>query len=213
MKIIITGTTGVGKSTTVDILEEKLKAKNRPVIRIGELVVNSEFFDFYFENLSSWGFLSQISFLLDRFKQWLEVERKINTYVKGAINIFDRHFLDDLIFSELYWIKQNLSQFESSLYKVVYEELLNKLRSSEKIDYLFLLKADFEVVKDRMINRGRSNEINFNTKYWVDLYNKYYNEEVYQTHFKSFSKKMITIDTTTKSPDQVAEEILSYLNK
>ena len=211
MKIIITGTTGVGKSTTVDILESLLKKQNKPVIRIGELVVHSEFFDYFFKNMSSWGYPSQISFLLDRFKQWVEVEKKINNYIPGAVNIFDRHFLDDLIFSELYWVKQNLSNIDSIGYKIIYEELLAKLQVAEKIDYLFLLRADFEVIKDRMIKRGRSNEVSFNTKYWIDLYEKYYDDEKYRNHFQRYAKKMITIDTSHKNPEEVAKEIFNYL--
>jgi len=213
VKIIITGTTGVGKSTAVELLETKLKKSKRPVIRMGELVVKSEFFDYYFENLNEWGFLSQTSFLLDRFKQWIEVEHKINNYFDDAINIFDRHFLDDLIFSELYWIKQTTSNIETIAYKVVYDQLLEKLENAKKIDFLFLLKADFDVISDRMRKRGRENESTFNIKYWKDLYRRYYEDKKYQDHFKKFSKKMITIDTTNKNPQEVADEIISYLIK
>ncbi len=213
MKIIITGTTGVGKSTTVEILERKIQKKNVPVIRIGELVVDSEFFDYYFNNMSGWGFLSQTSFLLDRFKQWLEVENKINNYVSGAVNIFDRHFLDDLIFSDLYWVRQSISHIDTLSYKIIYNELLSKLKDSEKIDYFFLLKADFETIKTRMLGRGRENEVSFNEKYWIDLYNKYYTIPYYQQHFKDYSERMITIDTKNKKPEIVAQEIFSYIEK
>ncbi len=213
MKIIITGTTGVGKSTTVEILENKIQKRNVPVIRIGELVVDSEFFDYYFNDMSGWGFLSQTSFLLDRFKQWLEVENKINNYVKGAVNIFDRHYLDDLIFSDLYWVRQSISHLDSLSYKIIYDGLLNKLKASEKIDFFFLLKADFETIKSRMIGRGRENEISFNEKYWMDLYDKYYEIPYYQEHFKNYSKKMIVIDTKDKSPEMVSQEIFSYIEK
>ncbi len=212
MKIIITGTTGVGKSTVVELLETKLKKSKRPVIRMGELVVNSEFFDYYFENLSEWGFLSQTSFLLDRFKQWIEVEHKINNYVENAINIFDRHFLDDLIFSELDEIKETTSNIETIAYKVVYEELLKKLENAKKIDFLFLLKADFDVIAERMRKRGRENETAFEVDYWKDLYYRYYEEERYQKHFQRYSKKMIIIDTTHKNPLEVVKEIISYLD-
>ncbi len=211
MKIIITGTTGVGKSTIVELLEKLIQKQNRPVIRMGELVVDSEFFDYYFNDISGWGFLSQTSFLLDRFKQWIEVERKINNYIPGAINIFDRHFIDDLIFSDLNWVKENVSFIHSQAYKLIYDDLLSKLFKSEKIDFLFLLKADFSTIKSRMSKRGRENETLFDEKYWNDLYEKYYEDKIYSKHFIKYSKKMILINTEKKDPLKIASEIFQII--
>ncbi|RKX66795.1 MAG: hypothetical protein DRP42_02400 [Tenericutes bacterium] len=52
MKIVISGTTGVGKSTTVNLLKSKLEQEGKTVEIVGELVADSPYFDLYFNDLS-----------------------------------------------------------------------------------------------------------------------------------------------------------------
>jgi len=51
MKLIISGTTGVGKSTTINILKKHYQSIGKKVVVLGELVVDNPFFDLYFDDL------------------------------------------------------------------------------------------------------------------------------------------------------------------
>jgi deoxyadenosine/deoxycytidine kinase len=50
MKIVISGTTGVGKSTTVNNLKNYYQRKGKKVIIMGEILIESPYFDLYFND-------------------------------------------------------------------------------------------------------------------------------------------------------------------
>lgn len=213
MKLVISGTTGVGKSTTVSLLKERLEAKGRKVVVVGEMVVASPYFDYFFNDMASWGFLAQLDWVLERYKHFIEIE-SIAEKNKDTIYIFDRHFLDDKIFSELFWVKQNLSSFQSNAYKYVFDMLVRQNKTLKKeIDYFILLKADFEVVQERMKIRGRDQEEKFNIKFWKDLYWRYYSSSEYKKMFKSNTNNFLELITSDKNPSQVVDAIVKYISK
>jgi deoxyadenosine/deoxycytidine kinase len=53
MKIVISGTTGIGKSTTVNFIKKYYQQKGKKVCVIGELVVDNPYFDLYFDDLQN----------------------------------------------------------------------------------------------------------------------------------------------------------------
>ena len=53
MKIVISGTTGVGKSTAVKKLQKYYKAKGKEVILRGELILDSPYFNLYFNDFDN----------------------------------------------------------------------------------------------------------------------------------------------------------------
>lgn len=213
MKIIISGTTGVGKSTTVESLKKKLEDKGKKVIVKGELVLDSPYFQLYFNNLSEWGMLAQLDFLLERFRQYVSVDNELENLTNNTVVIFDRHFLEDLAFAELKWVRENTSIFLSNTYLVIYKELLKKLIFFKKIDYFILLKASFDTVMERMVNRGREIEQTFHEKYWQDLYYRYYSKKNYRKTFKEHTKHFVEIDTDDFNPDETANNIIKYIFK
>lgn len=210
MKIVITGTTGVGKSTTVKGLDNYLQSKNKKVKTSKELVVDSPFFNLYFEDLKEWGFLSQLDFLLTRFWQYAnnEESQKKDKLRKNTIYLYDRHFIEDKIFAELKIIKDSITPKNSEIYSNIYNQVLEVLHKDFiKIDYIVLLKADFEEIINRMKKRGREIEEKFSKDYWYDLYNGYYNNKENLNLFKKYSKHLIIIDTTNLTPDEVLKTI------
>lgn len=210
MKIIISGTTGVGKSTTVSLLKEYFESKNKEVLVLGELVVESPFFSYYFSDLPNWGFIAQLDFLLQRFKQFVEIDEIYDE--NRHIVLYDRHFLEDKIFSELDAIKNSQATYISDVYTQIYDDILDKMKFFKTPDYFFLLKANFEIVENRMKNRNRLEEFKFDTKYWKDLYFRYYENKTHRDRFKKYSKKFIEINTDVMNPDDVCKEIVSVVN-
>ncbi len=214
MKIIISGTSGVGKSTTVKALKKYFEAQGKEVSVLGELVVGNPYFDLYFNDITNWGFLAQLDFLVQRFDQWVKMEQSyIND--KNHIVIYDRHFLEDLIFSELKEVREAYSTNLQNAYKVVYYELLKKVeefQEFEKPDFFIMLKASFDTVEQRQfVQRGRALEDKFDQKYWQDLYYRYYSKSFYRKIFVDYTKNFVDIDTDNSTPDEVVAKIIKYI--
>ncbi len=157
MRIVISGTVGIGKSTTAKMLTEKLEKKVYIVNHLTEKTVVSPYLSHFYDEPEKWAFISQLDFLLERFKEWLINEKELkNNNDKNVITIYDRHFIDDYVFAELHSIKRNISEINSIVYQVVYKELLDKLNKFEaKPDYFFLLEAPLSTIVKRLKARGR----------------------------------------------------------
>ena len=217
MRIVISGTVGVGKSTTTKNLIEKLEKKGYIVNYLKEETVNSPYLSHYYDNPESWAFIAQMDFLLERFKQWISDEQKREKQEKEEgnnkiITVYDRHFLDDYIFAELHSIKNSISQMNSIVYQSVYKELLEKLHDAKaEPDFFFLLNADLSTIVKRLHKRGREEEKNTTEEYWKDLYDSYYIKPKFIHHFKKHTKKVVDVDTENLSPSQVTDKILEEM--
>ncbi len=215
MKLVVSGTTGVGKSTTVNLLKKYYKKMGKEVILLTELVVDSPLFDKYFEKVESWWLPASLDFMLGRFKQWWLIQettkdKNPNDYVV----IFDRSFLEDIIFSDLRHIKNSKSALQNEAFMQLHKYLIELAQEYEKPDFFILLKASFETVKDRQFNiRGREQENSFENKYWQDLYYRYYSAKKYRNIFKENSKHFVEIDTDDSTPDEVLNNVVKYIEK
>ena len=215
MKLIVSGTTGVGKSTTVNLLKKYYEKKEKKVIILGELVVDNPYFNLYFDELYNWGYIAQLDFLMQRFKQWLLLEKKFsNINNDDYIIIYDRHFLEDIIFAELKFVRDNTSYLLTQSYKIIFDELINKIHEFEKPEFFILLKASYDTVFERQFEkRGRTQEEKFNNKYWQDLYYRYYASKKYRNIFKENTKNFVEIDTDDSTPEEVLEKISKYIER
>ncbi|CRX37006.1 / dck_1 / Deoxyadenosine/deoxycytidine kinase /:492374 Reverse [Candidatus Hepatoplasma crinochetorum] len=212
MKIVISGTTGVGKSTAVNNLKNYYQKKGKKVIIMGEILVYSPYFDLYFNNFSTWNFLAQLDFLFERFHQFIEIEQKYKDH-KDIIIIYDRHFIEDKIFSELKLIKKGRTKLLDEAYKNVYNSMLDKINLFEKPDFFIVLRASFDVIMERMQKRNRSEEKKFDREYWQDLYYRYYSKKANKDIFRKYSKKYVELDTDYLTIDEVTENIIKYISK
>ena len=212
MRVVISGTVGVGKSTTTEILIQKLKAKKWEVSHLTEKTSDSPYLVHFYAEPSKWAFIAQLDFLFERFKQWLIDEKDRKTKENKVITVYDRHFIDDYIFAELHSIKENISNINSITYQVVYKELLDKLQEYNAIpDYFFLLEADLSTIVERLHKRGREEEKETNENYWKELYDSYYIKPKFKYHFNKYNKEVVRINTENKEPKVVAEEILEKI--
>lgn len=219
MRIVISGTVGIGKSTISKKLVKELKNLDFKSTLLNEDTAKSIYLDSFYKKPAEWAFISQLDFLMERFKQWLSEEIKINKmdndYKKNYYTIYDRHFLDDYVFAELHSIKNNISMYNSLTYHSVYKELLEKMNKfNAQPDYFILLTGDLEeTILKRLVGRGRESEKEVDKKYWEDLYRNYYERPMFQNHFASNSRKFLKIDTNDKTPDQLVKEILAIITK
>ncbi len=214
MRIVISGTVGVGKSTTTEGLIEKLKEKGWNVFHLTERTADSPYLKHYYNEPAKWAFVAQMDFLMERFKDWLVNEDERKNAGEKVITVYDRHFIDDYIFAELHSIKENISNINSIVYQTVYRELLDKLVESEtQPDYFFLLEADLSTIVKRLHNRGRDAEKDTDEFYWKELYDSYYEKPKFKYHFNKYAKTVMPIDTENKTPDQISSELLEIIEK
>lgn len=213
LRIVISGTVGIGKSTVTEALVKRLGEEGNKVNYIKEETVDSIYLDYYYKSPQDWAFVAQLDFLLGRFKQWLTDERTRDSQ-NDYITVYDRHFIDDYVFAELHTIKQNISQFNSLTYQAVYKELLEKLSKKDaRPDFFILLTAPLETIIDRLKGRGRGEELDVDMDYWQDLYSNYYNRPMFRNHFKSNVKNFVEVSTENKQPEQIVSEIMEILGK
>ncbi len=219
MKLIISGTTGVGKSTTVNLVKEHYKKLGKEVKVLSELVIESPFFDLFYDNLEGWSFLAQIEFVLGRFKQWVAIEDEYaDRDPSEYVIIYDRHFIEDLVFAELKNVRDAVPSHLTNAYKDLYNMLIEKIDLYEKPDFFVLLKASFDTVAERQFDkRGREQEINeennIDNKFWQDLYYRYYASKRYRNIFKENTKNFVEIDTDDCSPEKVLNKVIKYIEK
>lgn len=211
MKIVISGTVGVGKSTITKQLKEKLSEKNDNVFLYKELQeTTNPLLVEYYRNRNEWAYITQIDFLLSRFKS--AIEEEVNQAEdKKRIAIFDRHFLDDYIFANMPSAKEDMSAFQLNQYFVLNEHLTEKLAKKSRADVFVLLTADFETVIERVKKRGRDEEKEVDIAYWTQLYNIYYKDPKIQKYLKDNSKKFHVINTTDKKIEEIVKEIMELL--
>ncbi len=211
MKIVISGTVGVGKTTISKLLEKKLKNNYQVKLNL-EIPYQNPYLSYYYKNRSEWSFLIQLDYMLNRFKALLEVEKlmKINL---DSIAIFDRHFLDDFIFGSMKIIREDMSFMQWNQYALITKTLVSRINYADHPDYFFLLQASFENIISRINKRARKEELDVDDNYWKNLYDQYYNNPVIVEYLKSNVKNLIYIKTDDKSPEEIVDEILTYIKK
>ncbi len=205
MKIVISGTVGVGKSTISKKLYEHLHSNNEDVFLMEEILEDDPYLQRYYENRPAWTYLIQINFVMNRFNS-----AYASTKLKGY-KIFDRHFLDDYIIASMPSIKDDMPIPQWNSYYFFNKALNERLKESAKVEYFFLLKADFDTIINRVKGRGRESEQDVDLAYWEDMYNQYYVNEEIQNYMKDSVNNFIIIDANSDNPNEIVNEIAKHL--
>ncbi|MZP30879.1 deoxynucleoside kinase [Heliobacterium undosum] len=155
VQLVIDGVTGVGKSSLVNILAERL-----------DLVAFSELFEDenqllhkFFHDRERWAFPMQINFLTNRFKQYREASGTNRA-------IMDRSIYSDGIFARMYREQGYLTVEEFSVYENLLNSMLEGLTPPRLMVYL---KADTDEAIRRIRMRGRDDELTVEREYWAML--------------------------------------------
>lgn len=186
--VVVEGPIGVGKTTLVHRLKEKMNAR-----LVLEIVEENPFLTKFYIDPKRYAFQTQLFFLMSRFNQQKEI-------LEQGIEIdylSDYHLLKDRIFAEL-----TLGNEELVLYKSVYCSLSTCIC---KPDILIYLHADEEVLLTRIKKRDRSFERDFDRSYLSRL------SEMYQHHFDDYQETPLLKLNTNKIDyvqyDEPIEEI------
>lgn len=161
--IIVAGNIGVGKSTLVRLLCEKLgwQPYYEPETE------NPYLADFY-GDMSRWSFQSQVFFLSRR----LQIHHKI-LHHSGSV-IQDRSIYEDAeIFARNLFLQGNMSDRDYATYRSLYQTLAEFLPPPDLVIYL---RASVDTLSRRIALRNRDYERSINPDYLArvnDLYNEW----------------------------------------
>ena len=192
--IAIEGPIGVGKTTLVRRLRERLQSK-----LVLEVVEENPFLAQFYEDRERYAFQTQLFFLMSRFRQQQELIQT-DLFEPGILS--DYHLLKDRIFARL-----TLKDEELALYERVYQSLENHILQP---DVLVYLHARMDVLLARIRRRGRPFEEDFDEDYLRSL------SEAYQHYFSHYDgpSPLLNLDTSDLNyvdSDDVLEELYSKI--
>jgi len=186
MYIAIEGAIGVGKTTLARLLQPVFKAEI-----ILEVFEENPFLSDFYSDRERYAFQTQIFFLLSRYHQQ---RRTIPLIIEqGKSLISDYTFAKDALFAGI-----NLKNDEFDVYQQVHEALAEKIVPP---DLLVYLRADTDVLMQRIAQRDRSYERSMDRSYIDQLNNAY--EDFFSRPFHN--TPVLSIDTNpldfVRNPD------------
>jgi deoxyguanosine kinase len=177
MYIAIEGVIGVGKTSLARLLQSSFDAE-----LLLEIFEENPFLSDFYEDRERYAFQTQIFFLLSRYHQQ---RRGVPKLLETGKNLLaDYTFAKDALFARI-----NLKGDELDIYHQVHEALAEKIPRPDLIVYL---RADTEVLMQRITLRDRPYERNMDRAY-IDELNR-----AYEAFFASpyDETPVLTIDTS-----------------
>jgi deoxyguanosine kinase len=160
MYLAIEGVIGVGKTTLARLLQTVFKAD-----LLLEVFEENPFLSDFYADRERYAFQTQIFFLLSRYHQQ---RRTVPTILKKDSSLIaDYTFEKDALFARI-----NIKGDELDMYYRVHDALAEKIPLPDLIIYL---RADTEVLMQRIASRDRSYERNMERTY-IEQLNRTYDE-------------------------------------
>ncbi len=151
--IVVEGPIGVGKTSLVDLLSERLGAR-----KLLEVADDNPFLPNFYKDPRRHAFQTQLWFLLNRFRQQQELAQ-FDLFRQTLIT--DYLFAKDKIFAYL-----TLEDHELALYERVHALLEVRVPTP---DLVIFLQASTEALLERIAIRGKAYEREMDRKYLEDL--------------------------------------------
>jgi deoxyadenosine/deoxycytidine kinase len=166
--ITIAGNIGVGKSTLVNLLCEKLGWEP-----FYEPVTENPYLPDFYKNMSAWGFHSQVFFLANRLQIHLEILKMTQSVIQ------DRSIYEDAeIFACNLYRQGYLNQRDYDTYRSLYLGLVDFLPPPDLVIYL---RANPATLLERIAIRNRDYERGISQEYLVNL------NELYDRWIENFT--------------------------
>ena len=176
MYIAIEGVIGVGKTTLARLLQPAFEAD-----LLLEVFEENPFLSDFYSDRARYAFQTQIFFLLSRYQQQ---RRGVKTILEAGKSLLSDYTFDkDSLFAGI-----NLKGDELEMYKRVHQALAEKISMP---DLLVYLRADTDVLMQRIALRDRSYERNIERSYIEELNQAY--EEFFSRPYDD--TPVLTIDS------------------
>jgi deoxyguanosine kinase len=196
--IVVEGAIGVGKTSLVLSLSKKFNVKYNL-----EIVEENPFLSKFYNDIERYAFQTQIFFLLNRYKQQLEL---VQQDLFNQLIFSDYLFAKDRIFAHL-----NLSGNELSMYEHLYEIMVEDIPRPDLIIYL---QASTELLMKRIALRDRPFERKISYEYMRRLNLAYQEFFSYPDNYKKIKLiKINTNDLDFVSKKKDLEYIISQIYK
>lgn len=160
MYIAVEGVLGVGKTTLARLLQPAFDSE-----LLLEIFEENPFLSDFYSDRARYAFQTQIFFLLSRYRQQRHTVPAILEQGKSLLS--DYTFAKDALFAGI-----NLKGDELDMYHRVHEALAEKIR---RPDLLVYLRADTDVLMQRIALRDRTYERNMERGY-IEQLNQAYEE-------------------------------------
>lgn len=198
--ITIAGTVGVGKSTMTKALANALNFKTSL-----EKVDTNPYLEDFYSDFKRWSFHLQIYFLAERFKE----QKRIFEYGGGFIQ--DRSIYEDTgIFAKMHYDNGNMSSTDYETYTKLFESMVMTPYFPHP-DLLIYLEGPFDVILERINERGRAMEKSTPISYWEEMYHRY---QEWISNFNACPILRIDItDYDLKNEEDTLEVILEKVGK
>ena len=166
--IAVAGNIGVGKSTLVTLLCEKLQWTP-----FYEPVAENPYLADFYEDMQAWGFHSQIYFLMRR----LRIHRQLLNHTGSVIQ--DRSVYEDAeVFAHNLYLQDAINERDYATYQELYQVLVEFLPPPDMVIYL---RASVPTLLDRIAKRDRSYERSISADYLAEL------NELYESWIEHFA--------------------------
>ena len=195
MKIAIGGMIASGKSTLVTKLSEALKTK-----KVDEFDPKDEVFStllkWLYEGKENVEMLLQIYFIQKAYQNQLKLNKEEDV-------VIDRHIIEHWLFAQT-----NLKNYPDvmNMYNALFHQYMTKI---EQPDFYIILDMDWETFKERIMKRGRPEEIeNFarNETYFRYLMDDYV--EKLRAQCIIYNIPHIVLETSGYQEDEILEAAL-----
>lgn len=194
MYIAIEGVIGVGKTTLARQLQPAFEAD-----LLLEVFEENPFLSDFYSDRERYAFQTQIFFLLSRYHQQRRAIPELLANGKNVIS--DYTFEKDALFAGV-----NIQGDELDVYNQVHEALAEKIA---KPDLILYLRADTEVLMQRIASRDRSYERQMERGYIEELGRAY---DEFFTH-RSRSVPVLVLDTDKLNYIQHTEDLVWVENR
>lgn len=176
--IAVAGNIGVGKSTLVRLLSQRLGWK-----AFFESVTENPYLADFYSDMRRWAFHSQIFFLIQR----LRAHRQLALYPSSVLQ--DRTVYEDAeVFARNLYLQGFIHQRDYDTYNELYQVLCESLPAP---DLLIYLRAPVKVLYERILQRGRDYERRIDPDYLRQL------NTLYEEWIASFTLcPVLTISTS-----------------
>lgn len=154
--IAVAGNIGVGKSTLVNLLCERIRCT--PFF---EPVTGNPYLPDFYQDMSGWGFHSQIFFLTHRLRIHLDLIRQRESVIQ------DRSIYEDAeVFAQNLFLQGYLDRRDYETYHTLYRTLAEFLSPPDLVIYL---RASVPTLMHRIVHRSRDYERTIQPKYLEQL--------------------------------------------
>ncbi len=175
----IAGNIGVGKTTFTSFLAKEFNLKD-----IYESVSDNPYLSDFYGDMHRWSFNLQVYFLHHRFASIIDIANSHNGFVQ------DRTIYEDVeIFSKNL---HDMGYLDDRDWKTYSDLFLNMTKFLKSPDIIIYLRADLDVLLERINNRNRDYEATIDPEYLKRL-NLMYDEWIENIKWT----KVLIIDTNT----------------